>query len=300
MLGLVLPRSSAAVLVTTADLEDIQTQIEEFIKSVEEVMVEIQKTVETAREVTDVGSLMNEVFDIGFLIPKPKMSTDVVETIPKEGEKKDGGITGSASSAASSVGLGGDSKGDSEKFEDASKVNQSVKKNLTVSNESGEQEEDSDDGVMGLVKDVAASITGAGTGQGPKAEEVTKKRAQLLQSKQAFARYALSAALVHRTLAHRTVEESRDNTEEKVGEARSHRKTHSAKVHSNLMMADTYNRLLMSQAAANGLSAFTVREEMESKIDYNLRGVTDGIGLGGGMMGGALGGIGQMGGLIGM
>ncbi len=290
-MGLVLPRNASAVMVTTADMKDIATQIEAFAKGVEEVVTEVETLVKSTKELIDVGDLMNQFFDIGFLIPKPKMSTDVVETIPKSGDSKKG-----VSASSITGGLGG--KKDGEKFEDAKKVNSSVKKNLTVAKSGDDSEEDSES-FMDMAKDLATSISGA-DGQGPKAEEVTKARAKLLQSKQAFARYALSAALVHRTLAHRTSEESKENTSNKTQEATSQRKVHSAKVHSNLMMADTYNRLLMSQAAANGLSAFTAREEMESKIDYNLRGVTDGVGLGGGLMGAGMGNLGGVGAVLGM
>ncbi len=282
--------AESTLAVLTKDAEDIVTQIGDLATAVENVATAAGKVVIETKKAMDLGQYMDAVFDVSFLFPKPRMSSDVVKAIPKD---SDGGTSVAGVSVPSTSSITGGSKSDDEKFEDAEKVDKSIQNNLTVD---GQEKKGDGENMLELVQDVASVVTGSGNEQNLKAEEVTKKKAKLAQSKQAFARYALAAALVHRTLAHRTNEDSKQHTEEKTAEATTQRKVQASKVHSNLLMADTYNRLLMSQAAANGLSAFHARDEMEAKIDYNLRGVTDAASLGS-TPGGALG---AAGGLLGM
>ena len=199
-------------------------------------------------ELIDLGDYMDIVFNLDFLSPKPALSSDVVDAVPKNEQ---------ANTTPKLPTTGSDAEGG--KFPNHAASEQSVKNNMQV-----REETPADD----PVGQVTSMITG---GQNSiKTEEITRRHARLAQSKQAFARYALATALVHRTLAYRTLHETKDDTQEKVNATNTIRKTHETKVYGNMRMAETYNRLLMSQAAANGLNAFTVMDDVESKPTFDL------------------------------
>lgn len=284
------------MICTPGQAQEVVTQdAKELVQLAQQVGNESRGLVESLialnqsfKRVTDLGGYMDALFDVSFLIPKPRMSPEVVNAVPKAGSKSAApaasGAAGAATSAVSSV-TGSDSEA---KFESSSKVKASVSENMQVTDASSTSSDDVD------VKKTVSELTGGDVGKGAKTEEVSRKRAQLSKSKQAFARYALATALVHRTLAHRTFEETKNTTEKQTNKTTTTRLTHTGKSVGNMALSETFNRLLMSQAAANGLSAFSAMDDMESKIDFNLRGITDNLansvgGTGMGSLGGLLG-----------
>lgn len=278
-----MPCQAQVITEDAKELAQLGTQVYNESKGLFEAIRSLEQT---TKRVVDLGAYMDKLFDISFLIPKPKMSPDVVNAVPKASKNSSlPGAADTAAATASSV-VGGDSS--SPKFENSSKVKASVGNNMQVTDASGT----SSDGID--VQKTVSELTGGDVDTGAKTEEVSRKRAQLSKSKQAFARYALATALVHRTLAHRTFEDTKDDTSKQTAKTTTIRSAHTGKSVGNMALSETFNRLLMSQAAANGLSAFSAMDDMESKIDFNLRGITDNLansvsGTGMGALGGLLG-----------
>lgn len=277
---LFVPQMTQAQVITN-DSKELITLAKQVYNDGNGLIQSLKSLQQTVIRAIDLGAYMDTFFDVSFLIPKPQMSSDVVNAVPKENSNSSlGGSTGVGVSEGTS------SSGSNQQFESSSKVKASVANNMQVTDASSASGSDGSD-IEGVVSD----ITGGDVSHKAKSDEVSKKRAQLSRSKQAFARYALATALVHRTLAHRTFEDTKEETKEQAAKTTTIRETHTGKSKANMSLSDTFNRLLMSQAAANGLSAFAAMDDMESKIDFNLRGITDGLAGGTGGMSGSLGGL---------
>ena len=276
--GAILFPTVLSAQVITKDDKELLNLGKQVYNEGESLMQSVQSLQQSVPRAIDLGAYMDTIFDVSFLIPKPELSSDVVDSVPKtEGDSASG--TGDvASSATSAVGSG---DGASQQFESSSKVKASVSNNMQVRDTSQESSTGNAD-----VDNVVSAMTGGEVSSGSRSDEISRKKAQLAKSKQAFARYALATALVHRTLAHRTFEDNKETAQEQAAKTTTIRETHTGKSVGNMALADTFNRLLMSQAAANGLSAFSAMEDMEGKIDFNLRGITDKA------TGGALGNVG--------
>ncbi len=265
--------------VITKDDKELVNLGKQVYNEGESLIQSVQSLKQSVTRAIDLGAYMDTIFDVNFLIPKPQLSSDVVNSVPKTESNSASGTGNVASSATSAVSGGSD--GDSQKFESSSKVKASVSNNMQVR----DTDQDTSTGNAGVDKAVSA-VTGEEVSSGSRSDEISRKKAQLAKSKQAFARYALATALVHRTLAHRTFEDNKEIAQEQAAKTTTIRETHTGKSVGNMALADTFNRLLMSQAAANGLSAFSAMDDMEGKIDFNLRGITDKA------IGGALGNVG--------
>lgn len=276
--GVILFPTVLSAQVITKDDKELLNLGKQVYNEGESLIQSVQSLQQSVTRAIDLGAYMDTIFDVSFLIPKPELSSDVVDSVPKtEGDSASG--TGDvASSATSAVGSG---DGASQQFESSSKVKASVSNNMQVRDTSQESSTGNAD-----VDNVVSAMTGGEVSSGSRSDEISRKKAQLAKSKQAFARYALATALVHRTLAHRTFEDNKEIAQEQAAKTTTIRETHTGKSVGNMALADTFNRLLMSQAAANGLSAFSAMEDMEGKIDFNLRGITDKA------TGGALGNVG--------
>lgn len=237
--------ASAAVIVNDAkDLIKLAKAVSNEVKELATASKTLQNSV---LEAIDLGDYLDIAFSLDFLTPKPTLSSDVVDAVPKNKQ----------SDVSSTITAGGNS-GD-EKFPNHTTSKQSVIDNMQV------RDEPAEDDVTGQVVNL---VTGGQNGI--KTEEITRRHARLTQSKQAFARFALATALVHRTLAYRTLHETKEKTQAKADETTTIRKTHESKTYGNMRMAETYNRLLMSQAAANGLNAFAAMDDIESKPTFDL------------------------------
>lgn len=276
--GVILFPTVLSAQVITKDDKELLNLGKQVYNEGESLMQSVQSLQQSVTRAIDLGAYMDTIFDVSFLIPKPELSSDVVDSVPKtEGDSASG--TGYVASSATSAVGGGD--GASQQFESSSKVKASVSNNMQVRDTSQESSTGNAD-----VDNVVSAMTGGEVSSGSRSDEISRKKAQLAKSKQAFARYALATALVHRTLAHRTFEDNKEIAQEQAAKTTTIRETHTGKSVGNMALADTFNRLLMSQAAANGLSAFSAMEDMEGKIDFNLRGITDKA------TGGALGNVG--------
>lgn len=272
----------AAAQVITVDAKDTAQQSKLLYDETAKAAEAVSALQESLLSLVDIGEYLDLALSFDFSIPKPEMSSDVVNAIPKTNGSAVSGATGQITQATDSVaggvvgtsgtggisGIGGTSGSGNQKFASKSAVQQSVTQNMQVRTD--ETAED---------KDVVSMATGSG--DSATTQEISRKRAQLAQSKQVFARYGLATALVHRTLAYRAIAETKGATEDKTGETTATRKTHEGKMYGNMRMAETYNRVLMSQAVANGLSGFSALDEIEGRVDFNLRGITDNLSGGG-------------------
>ena len=265
--GVILFPTVLSAQVITKDDKELLNLGKQVYNEGESLIQSVQSLQQSVTRAIDLGAYMDTIFDVSFLIPKPELSSDVVDSVPKTEGDSASGAGDVASSATSAVG-GGD--GASQQFESSSKVKASVSNNMQVRDTSQESSTGNAD-----VDNVVSAMTGGEVSSGSRSDEISRKKAQLAKSKQAFARYALATALVHRTLAHRTFEDNKEIAQEQAAKTTTIRETHTGKSVGNMALADTFNRLLMSQAAANGLSAFSAMEDMEGKIDFNLRGITD-------------------------
>ena len=265
--GVILFPTVLSAQVITKDDKELLNLGKQVYNEGESLIQSVQSLQQSVTRAIDLGAYMDTIFDVSFLIPKPELSSDVVDSVPKTEGNLASGAGDVASSAASAVG-GGD--GASQQFESSSKVKASVSNNMQVRDTSQESSTGNAD-----VDNVVSAMTGGEVSSGSRSDEISRKKAQLAKSKQAFARYALATALVHRTLAHRTFEDNKEIAQEQAAKTTTIRETHTGKSVGNMALADTFNRLLMSQAAANGLSAFSAMDDMEGKIDFNLRGITD-------------------------
>ena len=264
--GAILFPTVLSAQVITKDDKELLNLGKQVYNEGESLIQSVQSLQQSVTRAIDLGAYMDTIFDVSFLIPKPKLSSDIVNSVPKTEGNSASGVGDVASSATSAV--GGDS--DSQQFESSSKVKASVSNNMQVRDTSQEFSTGNAD-----VDNVVSAMTGGEVSSGSRSDEISRKKAQLAKSKQAFARYALATALVHRTLAHRTFEDNKEIAQEQAAKTTTIRETHTGKSVGNMALADTFNRLLMSQAAANGLSAFSAMDDMEGKIDFNLRGITD-------------------------
>ena len=265
--GVILFPTVLSAQVITKDDKELLNLGKQVYNEGESLIQSVQSLQQSVTRAIDLGAYMDTIFDVSFLIPKPELSSDVVDSVPKTEGDSASGAGDIASSATSAVGVGDVA---SQQFESSSKVKASVSNNMQVRDTSQESSTGNAD-----VDNVVSAMTGGEVSSGSRSDEISRKKAQLAKSKQAFARYALATALVHRTLAHRTFEDNKEIAQEQAAKTTTIRETHTGKSVGNMALADTFNRLLMSQAAANGLSAFSAMEDMEGKIDFNLRGITD-------------------------
>lgn len=253
----------------THDVRSYKDEIKGAKQATEELKKEMDNMTTSVKSLTDVGSLVDGLLNFDFLIPskKPKATTDVTNAFnSKPTSGGSGDVAGQAQAAASSI-TGSSSNEDEKPFPDRSEMNKQVDAMQVRSGTSS----DSGDGGSALdtAKNVVSSATGQGEANASTGQEIAGKRKKMPQTKQAWVRYSLATALVNRSLAYRTVSDTKKQTTEKVNNSTNLRKAHTAKVHGYSAMAASYNRLLLSQAVANGLSSLKAMDHVEGKISIS-------------------------------
>lgn len=213
---------------------------------------EISKMKSAILSLTDVGSFLDQLLSIDFLFPKSKKpASDITKPF---NESKNSNPT------AQFLPTGDDGK--AEKFPNRAAVAKVVDEKFNTSKAGGSSSD-----ALDMIKDVAVSATGLG---GVKGMDIQKKRVQLPETKQAFGRYTLAVSLVHRTLAYRTLSDAKKDVQNDLNEATDIRKTHSTKTNATGTMAETYNRLLLTQASGNALLALKAMDQEEGRMSLGL------------------------------
>lgn len=253
----------------THDVRSYKDEIKGAQQATEELKKEMDNMTTAVKSLTDVGSLVDGLLNFNFLIPskKPKVTTDVKEEFkPKKTSAGSGDVVGQAQASVSSL-TGSSSNEDEKPFPDRSEMNKQVDA-MQVKGESSSDSESSGS-VLDTAKSVVSSASGQSEANSSTGQEIAGKRKKMPQTKQAWARYSLATALVNRSLAYRTVADTKKQTTEKVNNATNLRKAHTAKVHGYSAMAASYNRLLLSQAVANGLASLKAMDHVEGKISIS-------------------------------
>lgn len=268
--------------VPAMDPHELAQSAKTLSTSVEDLNKEIDQTQKEIKQLTDFGSLtsglmssiqgfaglpgtlLDQVLDVNFLFPK-KISDDAKEALPQQTQQSQADkLTGGAASAATGL-LGGKNDDKLPEGEEA----KSIAKSMQTEDSENCVETGSD--IAGAAQDLIGSVTGgSGTKKCPTGKEIAAKRQQLGNSKQAFARFTLATGLVNRTLAYRTIINNKKETQSSTGSANTIRQAHTTKTTGITAMADTYNRLLFSQAVGNGLQAFKAMDQIEGRINLSI------------------------------
>ena len=271
----------ASAQVPAMDPHELAQSAKTLSSSVEDLNKEIDQTQKEIKQLTDFGSLtsglmssiqgfaglpgtlLDGVLDINFLFPK--ISDDAKEALPQQTQQSQADkLTGGAASAAKGL-LGG---GNNDKLPEGEEA-KSIAKSMQTEDSEGCVETGSD--IAGAAQDLIGSVTGgSGVKKCPTGKEIAAKRQQLGNSKQAFARFTLATGLVNRTLAYRTIINNKKETQSSTGSANTIRQAHTTKTTGTSAMADTYNRLLFSQAVGNGLQAFKAMDQIEGRINLSI------------------------------
>lgn len=254
-------------IVPTNDIRSYKEEIKGAKQATEELKKETDAFKTSVQSLMNVGPLLDGLLDTGFLFPskKPKATEDVKRGMSSSQKAGSGGVADQAKAAKNS--LTGGSSGESETpFGSRSEVDENVKKMQVRDDASSDP---SGGSVLDTAKSTVASATGKGGENGLTGQDVYGKRQKMPQTKQAWARYAMATALVNRSLAYRTSNDSKKQTTEQVSNVQNMREAHTAKTHGYAAMASSYNRLLLSQAVANGLSAFKSMDHVEGKINLS-------------------------------
>ena len=286
--------------VPATDPHELAQSAKTLATSVEDLNKEIDQTQKEIKQLTDLGSLvsgvmssiqgfaglpgtlLDQVLDVNFLFPK-KISDDAQAAFPQAQQQNQlDKMTGGAASAAKGL-LGGENNDKLPEGEEA----KSIAKSMQMEDTEGCIETGA--GVAGAAQDIIGSVTGGSSiKKCPTGTEIAAKRQQLGNSKQAFARFGLATGLVNRTLAYRTIINNKKETQASTGSADTIRKAHTTKTTGIAAMADTYNRLLFSQAVGNGLQAFKAMDQIEGRINLSIPVPTTGAGDALGTLGGFL------------
>lgn len=108
---------------------------------------------------------------------------------------------------------------------------------------------------------VAANLQLPTKDEGLNSTKVAAVRANFPKTKAAIATYGIATSWVNRTIATRNIEAAKTEMQKKSNETQDNRKAITAKTSTNTNIAETYNRLLMSGATANALSAINTMEQ---------------------------------------
>lgn len=257
----------------THDVRSYKDEIKGAQQATEELKKEMDNMTTAVKSLTDVGSLVDGLLNFDFLMPskktdkKSKVTTDVTKSFETQKTSAGSGdVAGQAKAVASSI-TGSSGSDDENPFPDRAEMNKQVDA-MQVKGESSSDSESSGS-VVDTAKSVVSSASGQSEANSSTGQEIAGKRKKMPQTKQAWARYSLATALVNRTLAYRNVDETKKQTTKKVNNATNMRKAHTAKVHGYSAMAASYNRLLLSQAVANGLSALKAMDHVEGKVSIS-------------------------------
>lgn len=253
----------------THDVRSYKDEIKGAQQATEELKKEMDNMTTAVKSLTDVGSLVDGLLNFNFLIPskKPKVTTDVTKSFETQKTSAGSGdVAGQAKAVASSI-TGSSGSDDENPFPDRAEMNKQVDA-MQVKGESSSDSESSGS-VLDTAKSVVSSASGQSEANSSTGQEIAGKRKKMPQTKQAWARYSLATALVNRSLAYRTVADTKKQTTEKVNNATNMRKAHTAKVHGYSAMAASYNRLLLSQAVANGLASLKAMDHVEGKVSIS-------------------------------
>lgn len=230
-------------------------EAQNLANTTEQLNSEIKKMQVSILSLTDLGSLLDRLLTIDFLFPKTKKATlDITKPF---NENEDVNPT------AQFLPTGKD--GESNKFPNRAAVAEVVDEKFNTSKGGGTASD-----AVDMIKNVAASATGLG---GVKGTDIQRKRVQLPETKQAFGRYTLAVSLVHRTLAYRTLADAKKDVQNDLNQSADIRSSHSTKVNATGTMAETYNRLLLSQAAGNALMALKAMDQEEGRMSLGLDGL---------------------------
>ena len=291
----------ALAQVPAMDPHELAQSAKTLSTSVEDLNKEIDQTQKEIKQLTDFGSLtaglmssiqglaglpgtlLEGVLDINFLFPK--ISDDAKSAFPQNTEPDQlDQMTGGAASAAKGLVSGSEKNDKLPEGEEA----KSIAKSMQVEN-SDDCVGSSDSDIVGAAQGAIGAVTGgSGVKKCPTGTETAAKRQQLGKSKQAFARFTLATGLVNRTLAYRTILNNKKETQASTGSADTIRKAHTTKTTGIAAMADTYNRLLFSQAVGNGLQAFKSMDQIEGRINLSVPVLPTGAGNALGSIGGIL------------
>ena len=256
----------------THDVRSYKDEIKGAQQATEELKKEMDNMKTAVKSLTDVGSLVDGLLNFDFLMPskktdkKSKVTTDVTKPFTQKTSAGSGDVAGQAKAVASSI-TGSSGSDDENPFPDRAEMNKQVDA-MQVKGESSSDSESSGS-VVDTAKSVVSSASGQSEANSSTGQEIAGKRKKMPQTKQAWARYSLATALVNRSLAYRTVADTKKQTTEKVNNATNLRKAHTAKVHGYSAMAASYNRLLLSQAVANGLASLKAMDHVEGKISIS-------------------------------
>ncbi len=272
---------SAKTLSTS--VEDLQKEIKQSQMEIEQLtdfgaitsgLMSLQSSVQGFAALP--GTLLDGVLDVNFLFPK--ISEDAKQALPRETSANplDQATGGLASGLTSS--------GKDDKLPEGEEAKSIVKSMQLEDTENCVA--DSGNGAVDAATDLAGKVTGgSGVKKCPTGKEIAAKRQQLGKSKQAFARFTLATGLVNRTLAYRSINDAKKETQASTSSADTIREAHTTKTTAVASMADTYNRLLFSQAVGNGLQAFKAMDQVEGRINLNIPSPINASGLSGAMGG---------------
>lgn len=129
--------------VTVADLKGAAQQAKLFNDELNKTVEAVYALKESALGLIDVGAYLDLLLSFDFSIPKPEMSSDVVNAVPKTSGSASG-VTGQIKQATDSVsgGISGTSGSDNQKFGSKSAVEQSVTQNMQVRTEESAEDKD--------------------------------------------------------------------------------------------------------------------------------------------------------------
>lgn len=267
--GAVVP---ATAQVPAFDPHAIATEAENLQLSSKELSNTIKNMEESILSLTDLGTFSDMLLSLNKLFPepKPKKSSTLKEVIPIKVDEASDNPAEQAKSAVENLTGGSSSSEEEYKFPDVETVSEAIRNNMQII----EQDENGvcGKGVTNLLGSLGGSVANLGGALSKnmdnkqKATNAIQKRRQANISKQMFSYYALSTGLVNRTMAYRSIEAAKKKAQEKVNKSQTMREVHTAKTASQETLAETYNRLLYSQAVSNAMMAFKSIDHTEGKI----------------------------------
>lgn len=207
--------------------------IQQVGKDTKETRTSVSKLQNSTTTLVSLGTIgsMDDFADPLSSLGTNALSTDVVSSI--DGSGSGSGSTTSGAGAASGAASSASKDENSTQFPSSDKVRTGVANNLQLP--------DNDEKLT--------------------SSKVSDVRRQFPKTKAAIATYGVSTAWVNRTIATRNIKEAKEATQKKADETQDNRKAITSKTSSVTNVAETYNRLLMSAAAANALSAINTMEK---------------------------------------
>lgn len=207
-------------------------QVGKDTKQLQTAIDELKNSTVTLVSLGMIGSL-DEFADPLYSLGTNDISPEAAKSV--SGDSATGATSSSGGEAASAVGTDSTASatGGKTTFPSAVQVRSGVEENLQLSDDDTEL----------------------------KSEKVAAVRQNLPKTKAAIATYGVALSWVNRTIATRNIADAKTGTQQKADETQDNRKAITSNTSSNTNIAETYNRLLMSGAATNALSAINTMEQ---------------------------------------